>query len=80
MVKTTRAQREALFKVFRREFPSWTTPFKRIPMGSLTEVKVPSVQYRRFRETVRPFFGDKCIMVPYAGMWLGIETDGYTHS
>lgn len=42
--------------------------------------KVPSIQYRRFRKSVQPFFGGDCIMVPYAGMWLGIESDGYTHS
>lgn len=23
---------------------------------------------------------DGCIMVPWCGMWLGIEKDGYTHS
>lgn len=25
-------------------------------------------------------FGYDCIMIQYAGMWLGIERDGYTHS
>ena len=24
--------------------------------------------------------GDGCILVPYCGMWAGIETNGYTHS
>jgi hypothetical protein len=81
MVRTTRAQREALFKVFQREFPSWYSPGWRYRYGSGNElVKVPTIQYRRFRRTVKPFFGDTCIMVPYAGMWLGIEQDGYTHS
>lgn len=37
------------------------------------------ISYRRFRkERVELMFG--CIMVPFAGMWLGIEEDGYTHS
>ena len=35
-------------------------------------------KYREFRRTVQP--GPGCIMVPYCGMWLGIEPDGYTHS
>lgn len=35
--------------------------------------------YRQFRKTAAPAFGD-CVMVPYAGMVLGIEADGYTHS
>jgi hypothetical protein len=37
--------------------------------------------YRQFRKTVQPYFGgDPCVLVPWAGMWLGIEADGYTHS
>lgn len=34
--------------------------------------------YLKFRRTVQQ--GWNCIMVPFAGMWLGIEHDGYTHS
>ena len=34
--------------------------------------------YLAFRRTVQPGWG--CVMVPFAGMWLGIEPDGYTHS
>lgn len=37
--------------------------------------------YRAFRRTVRPYFGQHaCVLVPFAGMWIGIEKDGYTHS
>jgi len=36
------------------------------------------MSYKQFRKTVQP--GMDCIMVPYCGMWLGIERDGYTHS
>lgn len=36
------------------------------------------LDYRAFRRTVAP--GPGCIMVPWCGMWLGIEPDGYTHS
>lgn len=81
MVKTTRAQRVALFNVFRREFPNWISPGKRMAHSSNEIVKVPTIQWRYFRAKVQPLFGgDGCIMIPYAGMWLGIERDGYTHS
>lgn len=102
MIKTTKAQREALFKVFQRDFPGWLTPTKRLTHPQLYRnsllpktieeaeafavnfphlvTKVPSKQYRRFRKTVQPYFGGECVMVHWAGMWLGIEQDGYTHS
>lgn len=80
MVKTNRAQREALFKVFQRSFPNWISPGKRRAHSSNEIVKVPTIQYRRFRSSVRPYFGGECVMVHWAGMWLGIEQDGYTHS
>jgi hypothetical protein len=80
MVKTTRAQRKALFRVFQRDFPSWITPTKRrcTIEGIPPIVSVPSIQYRRFRKRVQP--GPGCIMFAWHGMWLGIEPDGYTHS
>ena len=34
--------------------------------------------YLEFRRSVQ--IGFDCIMVPWCGMWLGIESDGYTHS
>lgn len=34
--------------------------------------------YGQFRRTVKQ--GYDCLMVRWQGMWLGIETDGYTHS
>ena len=36
--------------------------------------------YKEFRDTVQPCIGDASVMVQWSGMWLGIETDGYTHS
>ncbi len=36
------------------------------------------MSYLAFRRTV--LGGYDCIMVKWCGMWLGIETDGYTHS
>jgi hypothetical protein len=79
MVKTTRAQREALFRVFQRDFPSWVSPGKRISASQLRPV--PTVQWRRFRKLVQPEIGGYgAVMLPWKGMWLGIEKDGYTHS
>ena len=35
----------------------------------------------QFRRTVSPYLGyDDVAIVKWSGMWLGIETDGYTHS
>ena len=73
MTKTTRAQRQALKAVFDRQplFPGIT--------GALIHHgREPRMTYRDFRRTVRPAFD--CIMVPWCGMWLGIEPDGHTHS
>lgn len=37
--------------------------------------------YREFRKTVTPYFGDdSCVLVPWCGMWVGIEKDGYSHT
>ena len=36
------------------------------------------MSYLQFRRTVQR--GYDCLMVEWCGMWLGIETDGYTHS
>ena len=67
MLKLTREQREALARVYARKHP-------------VPEVGVSDWLrgYRAFRRTVQP--GPGCIMVRWAGIWLGIEPDGYTHS
>lgn len=40
-----------------------------------------NINYREARRTVQPTFGmDGAVVMPFAGMWLAIETDGYTHS
>jgi hypothetical protein len=79
MVRTTRKQREALFRVFRRDFPSWVSPGKREALTG-NVIAVPTIQWRRFRKEVKPCFGDVCVMIYWQGMWLGIEPDGHTHS
>jgi hypothetical protein len=48
--------------------------FKLDPDGART--------YREFRERAvwGPFGFRGVLMLPWCGMWLGIERDGYTHS
>lgn len=58
MVTTTRAQREALKRIWLRGTDQRT--------------------YKQLRAAVLP--GPDCVMLQWAGMWLGIERDGYTHS
>ena len=66
MVRTTRAQREALQR-------RW---------NQATHDSVQfMLSYRQFRRTVQPTFGcDNAVTVKWCGIWLCIETDGYTHS
>ena len=87
MVRTTKAQRKAIFKLFQRDFPSWVTPRRRLPLppcprcghgSDAPHVATSSLPYRRFRATVQEGYG--CLRIEWKGMWLGIEPDGYTHS
>jgi len=89
MQPITKAQRAALKRVFDR-----TPLFSSRPQAASACVylnqrydgkNAPAhavVSYRQFRRTVQgPLYrSDPCIMVPWCGMWLGIEADGYTHS
>lgn len=67
MIRTTRAQREALFRVWQRWYPADVVSYPN-----------PAPTFHKFRKRVQP--GPGCIMVQVPGMWLGIEPDGYTHS
>jgi len=76
MTKMNRLQREALFKVFQRDWPRATSPWRPTVIQNIT-----SIPWRKFRKTVSLYpDGSGCVMVPWKGMWLGIERDGYTHS
>lgn len=66
----TRPQRVALHKVFLRKYPH----------SDDLRVRDRLDLYRKFRRTVKSYFGGDCVMVQFAGMWLGIEQDGHTHS
>jgi hypothetical protein len=74
MVTTTKAQRQALKRLYDRQLASIAEAIKRSeqPKGPRT--------YRALRKSIRPGFGGDYVMVPLWGMWLGIEADGYTHS
>lgn len=61
----TKPQRQAVAKIARR-------------INNERPEGTPPIPYRTIRRTVQP--GYDCIMMPFAGMWLGIEKDGYTHS
>lgn len=78
-MKLTRAQRTALYSVYQRKLLVFelgqTRPY--IQNEGYYLGRHP-LTYRQFRRTIKP--GWDCIMVPYCGQWLGIETDGYTHS
>ena len=77
MVRTTKAQRAALKRVYDR---GPILPYLTEQERDAGITAVP-ITYRQFRRGVCPLFGgDGCIMIQWCGMWLGIETDGYTHS
>ncbi len=42
------------------------------------ELSSKGISYASFRRTVQ--VGFSCAMVQWCGMWIGIESDGYTHS
>lgn len=72
MMNLTKAQRKALKQIYLRHIIRATRS------GDRTG-RIPA--YREFRRTVTPLLcGNGCAMVHAGGMWLGIETDGYTHS
>jgi hypothetical protein len=39
-----------------------------------------SESWQHFRAGAGPGYASRTLMVPWRGMWLGIEPDGYTHS
>ena len=71
MKPLTKAQRKALAKVYNRR-PEDNIPNPRIGFVGRS--------YLTFRRTAHNNGLMDCVMVPWCGMWLGIELDGYTHS
>lgn len=78
----TKAQRVALKRVFDRQALvlvfDGKTHMPRRAENYAPDESGPLMTYRQFRKLAIASFG--CVMVPWCGMWLGIESDGYTHS
>jgi hypothetical protein len=55
-----------------------TTKEQRAALKRIWQRGADGRTYREIRAAVLP--GSDCIMLQWAGMWLGIERDGYTHS
>ena len=54
---------------------------QRVALRRAHQRHVPDTNYREFRRTVSPLLGDSsCAMVYVPGMWLGIESNGETHT
>lgn len=82
MTAITRAQREALKRVYDRQALTMTCRNGQRFADRWENYGHDrrKMTYRQFRKLARPAFGIDCLMVPWCGMWLGIERDGYTHS
>lgn len=84
MYVLSKEQRAALKRVFDRQ------PLVRLPQrngrGFSAErwanhpPALPQMTYLQFRRLAYAAVVIDCVMVPWCGMWLGIERDGYTHS
>lgn len=64
-------------------YDSSLTPQQRYSLGKIYHRpmggnKPNLLTYYEFRQQVVHSLG--CVMVPWCGMWLGIEPDGYVHS
>ena len=61
--KMTADQTIALYRIWKR------------PLSNMAANPLP---WQQFSATAWYDYVSDCVMVPWAGMWLGIETDGYT--
>lgn len=75
----TLAQAIALYRVYERT-PIFYHPIE-MEMQIKSEPSFSDQQPMTFEEFAKHAeLGSDCIMVPWCGMWLGIEKNGYTHS
>jgi len=64
MKRLTREQRIALLSVYHRDWGKFEKP-----------------SYLQWRRNARRMIGDdRCILVEWCDMWVGIEADGYAHT
>jgi hypothetical protein len=68
MVLLTKAQRHALFRLFRRDFPSWVIPFKR--QNNITRDFL-----RRLMRGLGPFLPDSGSLRPCGSGWAKHEIE-----
>ena len=73
MIVLTRQQRVALKRLYDRIDTVKPATYKEF----LSSGPKPAT-YKEFRRSVSK--GWDCVMVYWCGMWVGIETDGYTHT
>lgn len=71
----TMAQAVALHRVFMRAPLYWDGAMAR---NLDNEPSAPEMTFEDFVGQCQ--LSTDCVMVPWCGMWLGIEQDGYTHS
>jgi hypothetical protein len=69
---TTRAQREALRRLFLRDYDTSYEP----PAEALRAYRA----FRRARVSWGGVAGDRYLVVRLWGMYIGIESDGHTHT
>lgn len=78
----TQEQEQALRMIYEKRGTLWiqndndeqTTSFEGLGKGD-------PLTFEQFKERAQPTFGMcKAIAIAWCGMWLLIETDGYTHS
>jgi len=57
------------------------TKEQRLALKQLFDRSSQGLTYKQFRKTVQPLInGNWTIMVPWCGMFVGIEVDGYSHT
>ena len=69
MIELTEEQKRALDKLWARDVAAVADDEQSLPTWPTKDAMLASVQP-----------GPGCVMIYWAGMWLGIEPDGYTHS
>ena len=81
MIHLTRPQRESLKNVYLRgPLVEDQGKFRSPQLNEGYYLGKHPISYCQFRRGVKPYICGNCVLIPWQGMWLGIEPDGYTHS
>lgn len=79
MIRTTRAQREAIHHLFCRSVMD-ASPHPPAPLPEAIST-LGWRAYRRYRRTLEGTFGmNGAVVIPFAGMFVCIERDGFRHT